>query len=100
MGMLAFDIDKGDEVYAYYAIKQEKGKYICPDDNCIKLKVPVYLCEKSSGNCFVSYDRTLHHPDCDFISSYEAAYHKAVLTNNSIEDIYQEIGLNRTIEKY
>lgn len=30
MGMLAFDIDKGDEVYSCYAIKKEKGKVYMP----------------------------------------------------------------------
>lgn len=94
MGNLAFDIDLKDYISAYKAIKKDKGKYICPNDECKERKVPVYLCEKSTGNCFVSYDKALHHPDCDFISAYDAAYHKAVLTNNSIEDIYQEIGLN------
>lgn len=100
MGMLAFDIDNGDEVFACYAVKKEKGKYICPDDNCINLKVPVYLCEKSTGNCFVSYDKALHHPDCDFISSYEAAYHNAVLTNNSLEEIIQTITTGTKNDKH
>ncbi len=99
MGILAFDIDEKTEVYACDAIKKEKGKYICPDDNCIKRKVPVYLCEKSTGNCFVSYDKALHHPDCGFISAYEAAYHNAVLTNNSLEEIIQAIASGTTNDK-
>ena len=94
MGNLAFDIDLQDNISAYKAIKKDKGKYICPNDECKDRKVPVYLCEKSTGNCFVSYNKALHHPDCDFISAYDAAYHNAVLTNNSLEDIYQEISLN------
>ena len=94
MGNLAFDIELQDNISAYKAIKKDKGKYICPNDECRDLKVPVYLCEKSTGNCFVSYDKALHHPDCDFISAYDAAYHNAVLTNNSLKEIYQEIGLN------
>lgn len=94
MGNLAFDVDLKDYISAYKAIKKDKGKYICPNDECKGRKVPVYLCEKNTGNCFVSYDKALHHPDCDFISAYDAAYHNAVLTNNSLEDIFQEIGLN------
>ncbi len=99
MGILAFDIEMKNEIYACDAIKKAKGKYICPDDHCEGRNVPVYLCERSTGNCFVSYDKSLHHPDCDFISAYEAAYQNAVLANASLEEIYQAITSCKKNEK-
>lgn len=99
MGILAFDIEMKSKIYACDAVKKDKGGYICPDNHCKGRNVPVYLCERSTGNCFVSYDKSLHHPDCDFISAYEAAYQNAVLANASLEEIYQVITSTKKNEK-
>lgn len=88
MGLIAFDLDLNDEVNAAKAIKKEKGRYICPSPECKDKRVPLYLSEKQTGNCFVSYDKSLHDYSCDYPTSYSEKYHNVIPTNFSLESIY------------
>lgn len=88
MGLVAFDLDINDTIHADKAIKKEKGRYICPSPDCLNKKVPVYLSEKQTGNCFVSYDKSQHDENCDFPTSYSERYHNTIPHNFSLIDIY------------
>lgn len=80
MGLYAFDIELKTEVEANCAIKKPRGCYLCPYERCKEMKVPVFLVETDYGNHYSSYDVSLHHKDCDFISSYKAQYRNKVVT--------------------
>ncbi len=75
MGLMAFDLDINEPVFAKNVIKKEKGRYICPSCASKGKNVPIYLSEKQTGNCFVSYDKSQHDDDCDFPIAYNAEYH-------------------------
>lgn len=101
MGLVAFDLDKNDIIHADKAIKKEKGRYICPSPDCLNKKVPVYLSEKQTGNCFVSYDKTQHDENCDFPTSYSETYHNAIPHKFSLIDIYNyAIGQKKNVNNH
>lgn len=74
MGLYAFDIELQAEVEAQHAIKKPRGCYLCPDRKCKEMRVPVFLVETDYGKHYSSYNASLHHSDCDFVSSYNAQY--------------------------
>lgn len=80
MGLYAFDIELKTEVEANCAEKKPRGCYLCPFERCKEMKVPVFLVETDYGNHYRSYDVSLHHKDCDFISSYKAQYRNKIVT--------------------
>ena len=98
MGLMAFDLDINEPVFAKNAIKKEKGRYICPSCASKGKNVPIYLSEKQTGNCFVSYDKSQHDDDCDFPIAYNAEYHNAIPENFSLEDIYNNAAVPKEHE--
>lgn len=88
MGLIAFDLDTNEPIFASNAVKKEKGRYVCPFPACRERRVPVHITERQTGIIFVTYPNVQHDENCDFPTAYEAAYHNAIIENFSLEDIY------------
>lgn len=87
MGLFAFDLDLQTIVEAQCAVKKPRGHYLCPDIRCRGMKVPVFLVETDYGKHFSSYDVSLHHENCDFVSSYSAKYRNKPITEFSPQNL-------------
>ncbi len=68
MGYNAYDVDLGDYIDADLAVKKDKGKYLCPNEDCREKNVPVFLKEGQHGCFFSSYDIDQHCENCTFTS--------------------------------
>ena len=93
MGIKAFDKELNCEVFAKNAIPKSKGVYCCPEKECISANVPIYLCQKKNGNCFVSYNAAMHK-GCDFVSSFDKKYHNIQIPDLSLDKLYNSLNEN------